>query len=498
MQYHSTPRPGAPGRNQAASSLRTRFAALSFAFVLSFFSTSIHLAAQVEDESLQPPFVQYVDPGILPINEGPVLITVHGAYFLEGIDGDTEPAQSAILFNGQPLSTVFVSSTRLTAVVPLSLLTAPGCAQITVANDFGLGTPSNAFVVGMGKDCIDSAQFQVNSPEAHLTLNQVQAGGPFGPAAITRVAPGQSVSLAAKSNLSFALWDVVASPSELVSLGVGGFRTRHGQIVNIDTAVPGMIFLSTGRSSYQLMDWRGDRSYQFVAPQHGASYSLQMLILDPAHPDGVRLSQGAQLDVVTDSYNFGARPLQLGDDSYLQIPLGFDAIFADVAYSDIFVSSNGSVTLGGGDRSYIADIGGFVGGPTRLAPLWTDMDPSQGGKVTVYTDPDTMTWSVIYEEVPLYGSKQTNSVAVHVAPGSITFAYESVVSQDAIVGLSAGVGNGLLEGLDMLHVSGMILPEHANPFQLFEGDAESLTGFTIHFQLNDFGWPELVTVDPLP
>ncbi|HTE50656.1 MAG TPA: hypothetical protein VK698_07295 [Kofleriaceae bacterium] len=74
---------------------------------------------------------------------------------------------------------------------------------------------------------------------------------------------------------------------------------------------------------------------------------------------------------------YHGEPIALGDDDTLEVPLGgFVFDFQGEPRSSVFVNSNGSLSFEAGDPSFAADPAALLAGPPRIAPLWTDLDPT--------------------------------------------------------------------------------------------------------------------------
>jgi hypothetical protein len=71
------------------------------------------------------PVLSAISPSSATAGSGPLTLSVTGSGFV---------AASEVRWNGSPLVTTYVSSTSLTALVPASLLAAPGTASVTVFN----------------------------------------------------------------------------------------------------------------------------------------------------------------------------------------------------------------------------------------------------------------------------------------------------------------------------------------------------------------------------
>jgi len=80
----------------------------------------------------------------------PTLVSV-GQSFTLTVTGSNFIAGATVQFNGTAVATTFVSATTLTAMVPGSLDTAVGTAQVTVVDPFGVGTSALTFTIAVVK-----------------------------------------------------------------------------------------------------------------------------------------------------------------------------------------------------------------------------------------------------------------------------------------------------------------------------------------------------------
>ncbi len=131
--------------------------------------------------------------------------------------------------------------------------------------------------------------------------------------------------------------------------------------------------------------------------------------------------------------------LELGDDDYEQVNIGFTFPFQGQDWSSVFVNSNGSLTFGGGDADWSESVSEFLADRPRIAPLWDDLSPNNGGQVTVDMDTDAFTVSFI--GVPEFYATGANTFSVTLrADGSVTIEYGSVSANDGLVGVTEGFG----------------------------------------------------------
>jgi hypothetical protein len=142
--------------------------------------------------------------------------------------------------------------------------------------------------------------------------------------------------------------------------------------------------------------------------------------------------------------------LNLTDDSTISVPFGggFTFTFYGITYTSVFVNSNGNLTFGTGDISFVETVAGFINGPPRIAPIWDDFDPdpfpplnpiSGGGAVFVKQELDR--FIVTWFNVPEFATGNTNTFqAVLFDTGVIGFGYDRLDSNDGLVGVASGGG----------------------------------------------------------
>jgi hypothetical protein len=131
--------------------------------------------------------------------------------------------------------------------------------------------------------------------------------------------------------------------------------------------------------------------------------------------------------------------LSLGDDASIEVPLGFTFPFQGADWTSVFVNSNGNLTFGAGSTDFSESVSELLSGPPRIAMLWDDLSPNNGGTVTVTTT--ATTWTVRFENVPEFFSTGANTFEATLgADGSVSLAYETTNGNDAIVGVSEGNG----------------------------------------------------------
>jgi hypothetical protein len=140
-------------------------------------------------------------------------------------------------------------------------------------------------------------------------------------------------------------------------------------------------------------------------------------------------------------------PVKLGDDDTHEFRLPFPFPFFGKIYTQIFVNSDGNTTFTGGDAaSTDRSFGRFTGGLPRIAPLFTDLDPSQGGQAQavqgVFVTAEADRFFVSWVNVPLYspsGNGRLERFQMRLYPnGQIEFTWSDVAVVNAVVGIAPG------------------------------------------------------------
>ena len=142
--------------------------------------------------------------------------------------------------------------------------------------------------------------------------------------------------------------------------------------------------------------------------------------------------------------------IALGDDESASVTLPFTFPYYAGRYTTAFVNSDGNVTFGVEDHaSTDRNVARFLTGPPRIAPIFDDLDPAQGGGVFRRIDGDALllTWC----DVPEFDAP-SNRVTVQLrlaADGGIDFFYGATASPTAaVVGLSPGE-TGIFAPIDL-------------------------------------------------
>ena len=134
--------------------------------------------------------------------------------------------------------------------------------------------------------------------------------------------------------------------------------------------------------------------------------------------------------------------VSLGDDDAQEVSLPFPFPYFDQTHTQAFVHSDGNLTFEEPEASSrTRSLDRALSGPPRIAPLFSDLDPSQvDTPVSAYSTTDR--FFVTWNAVPVYsrqniGLRQTFQLVLH-SDGTIDFHYRTVLIDNAVVGIMPG------------------------------------------------------------
>ncbi len=131
-------------------------------------------------------------------------------------------------------------------------------------------------------------------------------------------------------------------------------------------------------------------------------------------------------------------PLSDDDSEAVSAGGGNQVLLYGVAYSSVYVGSNGYLTFTGTDTDYTESLADHFDTP-RVSMLFDDLNPSNGGTVSYKQLTDRL--AITYQDVPEYSNTGANTFQAELFfDGVIRVSYLAVSAQDAIVGLSEGEG----------------------------------------------------------
>lgn len=173
---------------------------------------------------------------------------------------------------------------------------------------------------------------------------------------------------------------------------------------------------------------------------------------------------------VLDVSTFDGVFVTLADDDTVEVPLEFSFPFNGASYDSVFVNSNGSISFGAGDTEFLYSTSAFLNGPPRIAPLFVDFSPQNGGEVFVEYGDDAAT--VVFDSIPefFWGGSNTFMVTLR-ADGSFTVDYGEMTGPEGIAGSTEGDG-AADPGETDLDAAG-VLPAAGTTYELFDFTGDS-------------------------
>ena len=91
----------------------------------------------------------------------------------------------------------------------------------------------------------------------------------------------------------------------------------------------------------------------------------------------------------------------LDDDGSVTLSIcSFAFPFCGEDWSSVALQSNGRLTFGFDEHTYIPSLVGLTGQTPQIAPFWTNLDPSEGGAILVTEDPE-ISLTVTFQDVPM-------------------------------------------------------------------------------------------------
>ncbi len=152
----------------------------------------------------------------------------------------------------------------------------------------------------------------------------------------------------------------------------------------------------------------------------------------------------------------------LGDDDARQVQLPFSFPYYGRQWNSAWIHSDGNLTFGAPEAaSATRSLGRMAAGPPRVAPLFSDLDPTRPDcDVRVWKSGDRVV--VSWRQVPEYqdygaGARQTLQLVLW-ADGRIEFRYAAISASAGVVGISPGGLLGTAEVVSFLDASTRAYP----------------------------------------
>jgi uncharacterized protein (TIGR03437 family) len=144
--------------------------------------------------------------------------------------------------------------------------------------------------------------------------------------------------------------------------------------------------------------------------------------------------------------------LTLGDDDAQAVSLPFPFPYFGRTQTQVFAHSDGNLTFAEPEASSTTrSLARAASGPPRVAPLFSDLDPSRvGTPVSTYSTADR--FLVTWDAVPIFtsagvGARQTFQLVLH-RDGAIDFHYRALLITEAVVGIMPGFLEGSAATVD--------------------------------------------------
>jgi len=321
-----------------------------------------------------------------------------------------------------------------------------------------------------------SAQ-EPNTANGSMTFNGIDTG--TYPIPVTVLEPIITLEIQGAPTAPFLLiTSAVGTP--------GALTTGNGQSIDIGTppafadwqiVMDGQSPLTSFLNLFAFTDPTGRSMVALPSglPGSTSTYNLQAGIIDGAHPDGVDITAASYLTVQP----CAGTVLSLGDDAFTNIPLvSWSFPFYGTAYTDVFVGSNGYVTLGAGATGFIQSESNHQSGPPRIADLWDDLAPNLAGTVTwdgsVANQGTLCRLGVAhFAAAPPYA---LNTVRVDLdSTGNITLIWPNGLqsSPDPVVGISPGNSISTSVPIDLSANNGFISAANDSIYQVFSGSVST-------------------------
>lgn len=177
----------------------------------------------------------------------------------------------------------------------------------------------------------------------------------------------------------------------------------------------------------------------------------------------------------------GVDILELGDDDKQEVLLPFTFNFARRDFSTVFVGSNGFISFANSDISGEYDADEFAEGTRRIAGLWADLDPSEGGEIR--TEMVDGNFHIVFSNVPEFGATGLVNITFVLRPDN-TFAvqYGEVTVTSGLAGATTGARSAFSEtDLSSLASSPISVDAFSGVlYEVFESDFD-LSNMTLEY-----------------
>lgn len=258
-------------------------------------------------------------------------------------------------------------------------------------------------------------------------------------------------------------------PARTVAVACGTERGNAGQAVALHRIAARALAREKARLGLKAAEPRGsatdageiavmDDAGGVIARANSFAMSNQTLTFTPADAAAASYRYAlSELSYDSGAADSGTALAGLEDDDSRAVDLPFEFPFYGRMWRQAYVQSDGNVTFGAPEAASASrSLGRLASGPPRIAPLFSDLDPSKpGGEVRVLAGADrvVVTWLNVPEFVDYgTGPRQTFQLTLH-ADGRIVFAYTAMAPFEGVVGLSPGQLRGETQVVSFLEAA---------------------------------------------
>ena len=298
-----------------------------------------------------PPTLTSIDPNTTFNGSPAITLTAKGTGFVTG---------SQVVWNGNPLTTTFVSSTQLTASVPAAYLTTVGVENVFVFNpDFTVSTTLPFTITVSPKTTptltsISPSKTAVGSPGFTLTLN----GTNFAPGAVAYFGPDALATTVVSEILATAQ----VPASELTAVAQVPITIKNAQS-NPSNPIPFLVGMNVFFGEVNDLAWDSARNILYISEPGTSTKNPNMVVaIDPialtilwsyapgagSEPDRLALSADKKYLYVGLDGKGTVQRLTLGNQTAvpdISIPLGADPNLGPYYAMDLQVDPVDSNTI---------------------------------------------------------------------------------------------------------------------------------------------------------
>ncbi len=229
----------------------------------------------------------------------------------------------------------------------------------------------------------------------------------------------------------------------------GGLATSHsfGLTGLVDDTTYFFTLAATDEASNSASDDNGGSCYSFTTPEVPDFFSEQFTTGIDIQNSTITFTPNASVDfydvciepiVALPTDPAGGTSVSLTDDGNSPFTPTQPVMLYGTAHATVYINANGNLTFDASDGDYTETFAEHFGEP-RVAAVWDDLDPGDGGTVSYKSLADRAI--VTYDAVPERSTSNSNTFQIEMFyDGRITISYLQIDVGDCITGLSGGTG----------------------------------------------------------